>query len=243
LKSHALIAAGILLVASRVIAGPADYVYQPRVEVGERELDLKFGTTGDSPNARQSAASVGVGYGATEWWFTEFYVKYKREDGQGTKFDAIEWENKFQLTETGKYPVDLGVLVEVERPQDRAEGWEVKLGPLFQTEFGKLQANFNPLLQRSYRIEGPSRTQFMYQWQAKYRWQKQLEPGLQGFGEMGQWNTWAPREEQNHRAGPALFGKISLGGRSALQYNVAWLFGLSRAAPDHTLRVQTEFEF
>jgi hypothetical protein len=29
-------------------------------------------------------------YGATEWWFTEFYVKGERE-GASNRFDAIEW--------------------------------------------------------------------------------------------------------------------------------------------------------
>jgi hypothetical protein len=244
LKADALLlAAGVMLATTHAVAGPADYVYEPRVEYGEREIDFKFGTARKADEPRESAASIGLGYGATEWWFTEFYLKYKRESGDGTKFDAVEWENKFQLTETGKYPVDVGFLLEIERPQDRTEGWEVKWGPLFQTEFGKIQLNCNPLLQRSYRSDAPAETEFKYQWQAKYRWKKELELGLQGFGETGKWNRWAPREEQDHRLGPAVFGKIPLGGRQAIRYNAAWLIGASTAGADHTLRMQIEYEF
>jgi hypothetical protein len=244
LKTNALLlAAGSLLASTCALAEPADYVAQPAVEYGEREIDFKFGTASKGADPRASAASIGFGYGATEWWFTEFYIKYKRENGAGTNFDAIEWENKFQLTETGKYPVDVGLLLEIERPQDRAEGWEVKWGPLFQTEFGKVQLNFNPLLQRNYRSEGFAQTEFKYEWQAKYRWQRELEWGLQGFGETGKWNDWAPREEQNHRMGPAIFGKLAQGGRRAIEYNAAWLFGASQAAPDHTFRLQVELEY
>jgi hypothetical protein len=244
MKSHApLLVAGALLSPLCANAGPADYVYTPTVEYGEKEIDFKAGSARKGADPRESAASVGFGYGANEWWFTEVYLKYKRENNEGTRFDAIEWENKFQLTETGKYPVDVGFLLEIERPQDHAEGWEVKWGPLFQTEFGKLQFNANLLFQRNYRAAAPGDTQFLYQWQAKYRWLPQFEYGLQGFGEMGKWNRWASSDQRSDRTGPAIFGKLPMGNHQAIKYNVAWLVGLSSAAPDHTLRMQVEYEF
>ena len=238
-----LLAAGILLSPFCVRAGPADYIYTPTVEYGEKEIDFKIGTTRKGEDPRESAASIGFGYGATEWWFTELYVKYKRQNDEPTKYDAVEWENKFQLTETGKYPVDVGFLVEVERPKNHAEGWEVKWGPLFQTEFGKIQLNANALFQRSYRSEAPSQTAFLYQWQAKYRWLPQFEFGFQGFGEMGKWDQWAPKDERSHQAGPAVFGKLPLGNHQAIKYNAAWLLATSKGAPDHALRMQIEYEF
>ena len=159
MKLHApILAAGILLAPCIVKAGPADYVYTPTVEYGEKEIDFKAGSARKDSDPRESAASIGFGYGATEWWFTELYVKYKRENDQGTKYDAIEWENKFQLTETGKYPVDIGFLLEIERPNEHAEGWEVKWGPLFQTEFGRIQLNGNLLFERNYRDDFPTDT-------------------------------------------------------------------------------------
>jgi hypothetical protein len=244
MKSYApLLVAGALLSPLHAHAGPSDYVYTPTVEYGEKEIDFKAGTARKGDDPRDSAASVGFGYGAKEWWFTEVYLKYKRENNEGTKFDAVEWENKFQLTETGKYPVDIGFLLEMERPINHAEGWEVKWGPLFETDFGKIQLNGNALFTRSYRVEGTSETQFLYQWQAKYRWLRQFEFGLQGFGEMGKWNHWTTQDERTDRAGPAVFGKLPLGGRQAIKYNAAWLLGASKAAPDHTFRMQVEYEF
>ena len=244
MKSYApLLVAGALLSPIGAHAGPADYVYTPTVEYGEKEIDFKAGTARNADNPRETAASIGFGYGATEWWFTEVYLKYKRENNEGTRYDAIEWENKFQLTETGKYPVDVGFLLEIERPRDHGEGWEVKWGPLFQTEFGKVQLNGNLLFQRNYQASFSNDTQFLYQWQAKYRWLPQFEVGLQGFGEMGRWNHWARDDERSHRAGPAVFGKLPIGTHQAIKYNAAWLVGLSSAAPDHTLRLQVESEF
>jgi hypothetical protein len=239
---NSLLAIAVAILAKTAFAEPSDYIYLPQVEAGERELDFKFGAA-QSPNAgNNQAASVGFGYGASETWFTEIYLKYTR-DATATRYDAIEWENKFQLAETGKYPLDLGLVFEFEVPRDRSQGYETKLGLLSQSDFGKLQVNGNVLLQRQYRSTGSEDTQLGYQWQAKYRWRPILELGFQGFGEVGRWNHWDNNEIQNHRMGPAIFGKIALGGRQAVKYNAAWLVGVSQAAPDHTLRLQTEYEF
>jgi hypothetical protein len=60
---------------------------------------------------------------------------------------------------------------------------------------------------------------------------------------VGAWNDWAPVREQEHVAGPAIFGKLGLGGRQVLKYDAAVLFKLSNAAPATTVRAQLEYEF
>lgn len=223
-------------------AGPADYVFMPAVTYGEREIDFKYGAERkkDAPTAQ--AASLGVGYGATEWWFTEFYVKGQRE-GALSRFDAIEFENKFQFTETGKYPLDVGFITEFELPRERSEGNEFRFGPLFQTEVDRWQLNFNPLLTNISRAVEGNGTYFGYQWQVKYRWQQTFEFGAQGFGDMGRWNHLAPTSEQSHRLGPAIFGKYNFGGRQAIAWNAGFLFGVTQASPDTNFRMQAEYEF
>lgn len=245
MKRIAAIAVAVASMGLRTAtAGPADYVYSPSVEYGERELDIKFGTANQKGNTeRKSAGSVGFGYGAAERWFTEIYVKYQKEGDGSTKYDALEWENKFQLTEPGEFPVDVGMIAEFERPRDRAEGYEFKWGPLFQTDFGRVQLNANLLFEKSYRAETPSHAEMGYQLQAKYRWRKEFEFGLQAFGEMGRWHQWSPAAERTHRIGPAVFGKFPLGDRQAIRYNAAFLVGMTAATPNRTFRLQTEYEF
>jgi hypothetical protein len=235
-----------LLHAGLVMASPADYVYTPLVESGEKEIDFKFGTAKDADKVREHAASIGFGYGATDYWFTELYLKRETAGSEGVTL--AEWENKFQLTEAGKYPVDIGLITEIEAPlsNKRHTPYEFKFGPLFQTEFGKLQLNGNVLFERQF---GPSDedekhvTEIGYQWQVKYRWQQELEFGLQGMGDMGKWNHWEDRDQQNHRMGPAVFGKLGIAQHQAIRYNAAWLFGVSDAAPNNTFRMQVEYEF
>jgi len=242
MKKYAAACAALgLLCLQSANAGPADYVYSPTVERGETELDFKFGSQEGDP--RKTLVTLGLGHGVNDWWFTEAYLKFARAGGESLKYDAFEWENKLQLTETGKYPVDVGFVAEIEIPRDHDEGVEFKAGPLFQAETGMWQLNANLLFERKYRAAVSSPTEIGYQWQVKYRWQPAFEYGLQGFGEMGKWNDWEPSHEQSHKVGPAVFGKIRLSKQTALKYNAAWLLGLSDGAPDNTLRLQIELEF
>lgn len=224
--------------------GASDYLYTPTVTQGEREIDFKAGTAKARDGSRTSASSLGLGYGVNSFWFTEVYVKAKRESPDSWRYDAIEWENKFQLTETGKYPVDIGLIVELERPRDRAEGYELRFGPLFQTELTQsVVANLNVLFGKNYRTATPAPAELGYQWQLKYRWKPELEVGAQGFGRLGPVQAWLPSEQQEHKLGPAVFGKIRLDGRSSVHYNAAWLVGANKNTARNTFRLQAEYEF
>ena len=238
---HMVFLLGAMLSGS-VFAGAADYVYVPAVEQGEKEIDFKFGSAKMSDGTSTQVKSLGFGYGATEYWFTELYLK--RESENGSQLSLAEWENKFQLTETGKYAVDAGLIVEIEVPINNGdEPYEFKLGPLLQKEIGKLQLNGNVLFERKFGQSGDYITEMGYQLQAKYRWQPTLEFGAQALGDMGEWNNLDTRDAQNRRVGPAVFGKIDLGNHQKIKYNAAWLIGSSPAAPDHTFRMQVEYEF
>lgn len=243
LRALAALAICCCAACGSALAGPADYVVTPIVEEGEREIDLKAGTDKLRDGARESAWSIGLGYGATAHWFTELYAKWHHEPEQRSAFDAWEWENRFQLTETGQYPVDIGVLLEIERPQDRSEGYEYRWGPLLQSEYGAWQANVNLLIEKHIRTAEPARAELGYQWQLKYRWKPVLEAGVQGFGGVGAWNDWAHANEQSNVAGPALFGRVKVGGRQTIKYNAGLLFGMNNSSPKHTLRAQAEYEF
>lgn len=228
------------LFSQHALAGPADYVNVPNVESGEKEIDFKAGTAKLANGERAQQSSIGFGYGVNQYWFTEVYYKHEREGSDAVSI--AEWENIFQLTETGKYPVDIGLVVEIEAPLNKNQAYELTVRPLFQTEFGKVQLNGNPVITSTY---GPNKgpTQLGYQWQAKYRWKPTFEFGLQGFGGMGKWNNWDAADEQDHKMGPALFGKFDIGTHQAIKYNTAMLFGTSNGAANSTFRMQVEYEF
>lgn len=241
--ARALAALCPLVLTGFVHAAADDYVHTPIVEEGEKEIDFKWGIARHKDEPSGSATSIGFGWGATSWWFTELYGKLHREPGAHSAFDALEWENKFQLTPTGKYPVDTGFLLEIERPKDRSEGYELTYGPLLQAEWGAIQGNLNLLWQRHVRATTQFDTELHYQTQLKYRASEAFEYGAQGFGSLGRWDHWASSSAQTHQIGPAIFGKIKTGTAQAIRYNAAFLVGMTDAAPRRAVRFQAEYEF
>jgi len=224
-------------------AGPSDYVISPIVEEGEREIDIKLGTAKLRDGSHESAHSVGFGWGATRWWFTELYAKWHKPAGERNSFDAWEWENRFQLTETGRFPVDVGVLLEIERPKDRSEGYEYRWGPLLQAEWSRVVGNLNLLVEKHVRSADASAAELGYQWQLRYRWLPAFEFGVQGFGALGPWDHWASASQQTHIAGPTVYGRFKVAERQVVKYNAGWLRGTNGASPRNTFRMQAEYEF
>ena len=66
--------------------------------------------------------------------------------------------------------------------------------------------------------------------------------GVQGMGELGKWNDWARRDDQEHKVGPAIFGRLKTADGQRVNYNAGLLFGLTDATPDYTLRFKLEYE-
>jgi hypothetical protein len=231
-----------VLTCLQAFADPNDYVVTPKVERGEREIDFKSGNQINRDGTMTSANSLGLGYGVNDYWFTEVYAKYMHEANQSPTFDAWEWENKFQLT-PNQSPVIVGVLLEIEKPKDTTEGYELTYGPLLQTEWGKLQGNLNLLIQRNLAASSYMPTEFHYQGQLKYKSSRQFQWGLQALGNMGTYNHWSSEQFQEHKIGPALFGKIMTNESDGFKWNAAWLKGYTNATPTSTLRLQIEYEF
>jgi len=233
----------VLTASNPARAEPNDYVLLPAVVQGERALELKLGSA-DGPGPRDSAGSVSLEYAPTDWWATEFYVQFHHSGPDRTGYDAVEWENRFQLTEPGQYAADWGMVLEIEKPRDPNEGWHVNAGPLIQGSFdSRWQWNFNPMIAQTWSGASPATTDLAYQAQLKYRYQPAFEVGVQGFGDLGPWYHWSAMDAQSHNLGPAVFGRWPMGGRQVLYYNMGWLFGLTSATPHNTLRAQIEFEF
>jgi hypothetical protein len=239
-KAAAVLAMLVLFPCAR--ADPDDSILTTYAENGERQIDFRIGAIGQSGQATQSASTLGYGYGLTDYWFSDFYVSYVRNGDSNTDFDGAALENTFRLT-NGQYPLDVGLYTEVEYQADRAAGYQIAFGPLLQADIGLTKINFNLLFRRNYLADFPNPMQLGYQWQIAHHWNFPLDFGLQGFGEVGQWNHWAPSNEQSHRLGPAIFGKLALGQHRLIKYNAALLFDAFDQQHATTFRTQVIYGF
>ncbi len=248
----ALAALLLVLGTENALAVSADeYLFTPTVTQGEREIDWHFGTgsSGES-TAAQSDTGLAFGLGVTQHWFTELDIEYRKQSPVGTRLDAFEWENTFQIGEPGEWPVDIGMEFNVEKPYQASSsslktgGWSARFGPLLQKDMGKVQVNFNLLIARFFQSSEVSATQLSYQSQIKYRYSQPLEVGIQAFGRLSSaGQTWTAYSEQVHRVGPVVLGRLVLPGERSLSYNIAFLLGTTAHSPDRTLRFQFEYEF
>jgi hypothetical protein len=249
---RALVGLVLLLGAAHALAVSADeYLFTPTVTQGEREIDWHFGTGSSGEKTRtESDTGLAFGIGVTQHWFTALDIEYRKKSPFGTTFDALEWENTLQIGEPGQWPLDLGMVFNVEKPygtssgSPKAEPWSVRFGPLLQRDIGKVEVNFNLLFTRFLQGSAFSDMQLAYQSQIKYRYSRPLEVGIQVFGRFSSGGqTWAPYPQQVQRLGPVVLGRLPLPHERSLSYNLAFLMGTTQRSPDQTLRFQVEYEF
>jgi hypothetical protein len=233
----------LLLVAPLpALADPGYYVVSAYDNEGMGTVDFRYWTVRFPGSPATIWPEVGIGYGVTSRWFTEVYASYVGSSGTATRVDTFNWQNEYLLTQ-GQYPFDLALHASLIRHEIYGRGWGLEWGPVVQTDVGRTQLNANLFVERGYGDAQPAQTQMKYQWQVKYRWRPLLQFGAQGFGELGPWDRWAPRDRQSHRAGPAAFGKIQLGDGRSLSYQAAYLVGsvYGRHGDMFSMRIQYGF--
>jgi hypothetical protein len=213
-----------LATSAGAFAAPGYYLVTTYENEGEKTVDFRFWNSKISGEEAVYAPEVGIGYGVTPRWYTELYTTYLHTEYTGTKQSAWNWQNDYMLTQ-GQYPFDLALHMTLSRSHDPWQGYDLELGPVFQTDVERTQLNFNLFLTRSYRNGTPNATQLNYQWQAKYRWRPSLQFAVQGFGELGEWDHWLPLDQQSHRIGPAISGTLPFGGKQAMKYEAGVFTG------------------
>ena len=210
---------------------------------GQASLDYKYWNAHFKDRATRAMPELGFGYGVTSRWYTELSASWFQIGGSQTRHTGVQWQNDFLLTQ-GEYDWDLALHTMVERQRDRADGYFYEVGPVFQTEYWRTQVNFNVFLQRAADNGQHNDTEMVYQWQIKHRWKSWLQPGLQGFGEVGKWNDWLPRRDQSHRAGPAVFGHVDVGPRGQqIKYEAAYLMGKNSDRPAKSFAMRAQYLF
>lgn len=234
--------AASLLLAPAAQAATGYYLVNVYSDPGQWTLDYKYWNAKADQSVPIGSPELGVGYGVNARWYTEVYGVTQQDRVQGTQMLSMNWQNDVLLTQ-GEYPFDLAIHTDIgqSRNQQR-EGYAVEWGPALQTEWWRTQFNANLFVQRDYRSRQGGPAQLVYQWQVRQHWRPMLNVGLQGFGELGRWDQWASRDQQSHRAGPALFGTLRMG-RQFLKYEAAYLFGSNAtlAARTFTMRLQLGF--
>ena len=242
-RAIALAAAWLLaLGGGPAAADPGYYVVTVYDDPGVRSLDFRYWTVKHPGSPVVVWPEVGLGWNVNGRWSTELLASYIGSADFGTRISTLNWQNDFLLTQ-GQHAFDLALHTLLVRPQKPAEGHALEFGPVLQTDIGRTQINLNLFFERGFGALDTTPTQLKYQWQLRHRWKPWLHVGVQGFGEPGAWNDFAPRDDQSHRAGPALFGAIPTGEQSQLVWHVAYLVGSTYGQHGNMFSMQAKLEF
>jgi FTR1 family protein len=224
-------------------AHAAHKVYSPIVEEGELAIELRGHEHLDAdPNIdRNQQYKVELEYAPTARWMTEIIGEFESESGNSLETTAIEWENIFQLTDQGAYWVDVGVLAEYAHELESGKHDKLELGALLEKTLGNQIVTFNVIVERE--LGGDAETELEYA--ARWRWRasQAFEPAIEVYGGLGDVDHLNSYSEQEHSAGPGFLGEVALKDGSKVKYEAAYLFGISDAAPNGTLRFLLEYEF
>ena len=237
----ALLCAG-WAIAPAVQADPGYYVVTVYDNEGLRNADLRYWTV-KMPNRPEVVwPEVGFGYGVSSRWYTELFASWIGSSQMPMQLSTLNWQNDVLLTQ-GELPLDIALHAQLIANQLDAGGSAIEWGPVLQTDVGRTQLNGNVFFDHGYGGFENGPTLMKYQWQIRHRWKPWLHFGAQGFGELGPWDHWLPRDQQSHRAGPAAFTTIRLDDKQAFLVQAAYLFGsvYGRDARMFTMRAQLVF--
>lgn len=223
------------------MADPGYYVVTPYPEEGRLTVDLRYWTVDNDGRPEVVWPEVGIRYGFGPHWTSELFFSWIGPSVRALRASTLNWQNDWMLTQ-GRQPFDLALHLQWVRELDGDGPDSLEFGPVFQTELGFTRVNANLFLARELGADrGP--TALKYQWQLRRRVVPGLHLGLQGFGELGPWDDWAPHARQSHRAGPAFFAGWPLDDGRTLDLQGAWLSGRTYTRPGHMLSLQLRLGF
>lgn len=238
------------LLAGVLMAMPAlavDKLYTPYVEKGEWEVEYFGKNSFDSDGSKdhEQKHEIALGYGVTDSWKTEIYGIFEKEAGDHIKFDAVEWENIFQLTKRGEYWLDVGASLAYEWTPESSKADALEARLLLAKDLGHSLHILNVIAEKQVGAGPREDLEGALLWSSRYRYSAAFQPGFEISSEFGELSETGSFDDQKHAIGPAAYGKLHLpfgDEDEALGYRVGYLFGISDAAPDGELVLQLEYE-
>ncbi len=210
-------------------------VYSPEVEKGEWGIEARGSYDVDTNELKQK---YDVGYGITDKWKTEIVWETEKESGERTDLTEVEWENIFALTEPGKHFVDVGLYLSyVAKLNGNPDAVEWKA--LLEKDIGKFEHTLNINFEQTVEGNEDNNIEGGIAWRTRYNWMETLRPGIEYYIDFGELEAGNNFDEQKHQIGPVLSGELF----EHVEYEVGYLFGISDAAPEGSIKWLLEYEF
>ena len=145
-------------------------VYSPYVIATQSELETRGYQYADSrPGYGGGAAEVSIAHAFTGWWKPELYVlEYQQSPGSGGQLQGYEFENTFQLTDPGRYWLDIGFLASYERNTAANTPDALEFGPLLEKTAGRFVHIVNLIWEKEVGANASRNYEFRYDYSGTY---------------------------------------------------------------------------
>ncbi len=250
-RRNLVVKVAVAIVGLIGLTHPAAAELQVRVPFVEwRELEFEhnglvtFGPKGSSTDRAQSYTNA-IGYGVLPWWEVELEGELASGAGQHLTWAATTIENTFQLTERGKYPVDVGMFVEYSQSTGLPPN-DLTIGPLLHKDFSLFgldtghTANF--LFSREVGGNASKATGFEFAWQSVAYLHPLFSPGFEYYGLINDLSHAGRYNQQQHYLGPVITGFQSFAPYGKLKFEVGYLAGLTTQTSGGAVRWKLEYE-
>ena len=212
------------------------------VEEGEVEFEYLLDYAIDADPAQNSSArhQFELEYAVTDRWMTAVVGDFRKRPNQTFSYQGIKFESVYQLFEQGERFLDAGLYVEYIVPAtslNKPDVFEFKL--LLEKETGRVSNTANLIFKKELGANAVNNTMAGYAWQSKWRWKRYLEPAIELYGSLGALNNTSSLSMQTHQAGPVIMGKFNNG----MSYEAGYLFGLTSASAQGTMKLVLGYEF
>jgi len=150
----------------------------------------------------------------------------------------------FSLPPQGKYWVDVGLYAEYNKAaRGGAFPDELEFKLLLEKDLDPLVVTANLVFNRDIGRNAGKGAGFEYAVRAKYPWKREIEFGVEAFGEPGRLTGFEPISAQEHVIGPVILEKFNVDGvPGVVKYNVGYLFGLTHGSAKGTAKWELEYE-
>ena len=245
-----VIAAGIAALIGGTPARGEFKLRYPAVDYREFEIEHNGSVTFDKKNSGKSnnqSYPTEVEVGILPFWQVGIEFNTEANSGEKLHYRATALESFLQLTPQGKYWADLTFFTEFERPASRNSAQSVKFGPLVQKDVPNILGldtihTLNVLFEKEVGHQAEAATPLFVAWQSRLRLHPLFEPGFEFYSEVGDASHPGKLADQQHRIGPMIAGLTSFSPYGKIKYELGYLFGLTRATENGTVRWRLEYE-
>lgn len=196
-------------------------------------LRSSYGEDNDRQNQdHRTRARLMTDYGFTDWFASGLYLQGDKRDDKNMELDAIIWENRFEFTtlEADGFFSGARLRYTYKDGDKKPDNAHVRL--IAGTIMGGWELRANPIIYREIGSGARSGVGVDARFQVTYHYAKGHRAGLENFSDLGMVQNTGGFARQSHTIGPVFAGNIS----PEWQYETGYAYGISKAAPDHTVK-------